>query len=58
MSTTIKVAYIERSNSVASEVSVESDQLSKEEVSLMAKKLALEAQQEAVSMTMDMQRRK
>ena len=52
MTTKTKVAYREQTKVVTAEISVESDELSQEEVLSLAKKVALEAQGEARQMTM------
>ena len=52
MPTKIKVCYSEASKWVTAQTEVSSDELSKEEVMLLAKQIALEAQIEAVNMTM------
>ena len=52
MATKIKVEYSEAQKAVTAQTSVESDELSKEEVLALAKQIALNAQEESAVMTM------
>ena len=56
MTTTQRIKYIQQSRCVVSEVLVESDELTTEELKERAKQLAIDAQAEAAEMTMRMQR--